>query len=403
MNDNNGSWKRTAILFLTSQTISLLGSSLVQYALMWHVTLATQSGTMMTIFIICGFLPTFFLSPFAGVWADRYDRKKLIIFSDGLIAAVTLVMFLVFRSGYRSIPLLFAVSAVRAVGSAIQQPAVGAILPQMVPPEHLTRVNGINGSIQSAMMLVSPVLSGALLTVTALENIFLIDIVTAAVAIGLLSFFLRVAPHEGVNNPSGKSYFHDMRDGFRYIRDHRYLVSFFIYLALLYVFVSPAAFLTPLQTARTFGRDVWRLTAIEIVFSVGMMAGGALIAVWGGLKNRIHTMIASNVLMALCTIALAFSPYFWLYLIFMGIFGIALPFLNTPSAVLIQTHVEEIYMGRVFSVMTMISSALMPLSMLVFGPLADIIRIEWILMGTGVLMLVSALRALTVRRLVEAG
>ena len=83
-------WKRNTILFLTSQTLSLFGTSLVQYAILWYITLNTQSGVMMTIYIICGFLPTFFLSPFAGVWADRYNRKLLIMLSDSMIALSTL-------------------------------------------------------------------------------------------------------------------------------------------------------------------------------------------------------------------------------------------------------------------------------------------------------------------------
>ena len=70
-------WKRDLALFMSSQTFSLLGSSLVQYAMLWHLTLTTKSGAMMTLYIICGFVPTFLLSPFAGVWADRYDRKQI--------------------------------------------------------------------------------------------------------------------------------------------------------------------------------------------------------------------------------------------------------------------------------------------------------------------------------------
>jgi len=73
----SGAWKKNIVLFLSSQTISLFGSSLVQYAMMWYITLTTQSGVMMTIFILCGFVPAFLLSPAAGVWADRYNRKML--------------------------------------------------------------------------------------------------------------------------------------------------------------------------------------------------------------------------------------------------------------------------------------------------------------------------------------
>jgi len=80
---------------------------------------------MMTISIICGFLPTFFLSPFAGVWADRYNRKTLIILSDSMIAISTLILAILFSIGYEMLWLLFVMSAIRALGSAIQSPAIG--------------------------------------------------------------------------------------------------------------------------------------------------------------------------------------------------------------------------------------------------------------------------------------
>lgn len=405
---SESSWKKNIAVFLSSQTLSLFGSSLVQYALMWHITLETKSGLMMTLYIVCGFLPTFFLSPFAGVWADRYDRKKLIILADALIALVTLALAIVFLSGNKSIPLLFLAAGIRAFGSAIQQPAVGAMLPQMVPQESLTRINGINGSIQSALSLVSPIASGALLGLAGIEFIFFIDVATAALAIALLAGFLKVKPHakalESKTLPGGGfSYFKDMADGFRYIREHRFLVGYFIYVGLFLWMITPAAFLTPLQTTRRFGEEVWRLTALEILFSAGMMLGGVAIAAWGGFKNGMKTMVLSNAIMALCTLALGIVGEFWLYLAIMGVFGVTIPFYNTPSMVMIQEHVEEAYMGRVFSVMTMVSTSLMPLGMLVFGPLADAMRIEILLLGTGAAMLALGAVVLGRKRLMEAG
>lgn len=165
-------WKRNIILFLSSQTLSLFGSALVQYAIMWHITLTTQSGIMMTLFIICGFIPTFLLSPFAGVWADRFNRKSLIIIADAMIAVVTLILAITFLLGYQAVWLLFVIAAVRALGGGIQTPAVGAILPQIVPQDKLTKVNGINGSLQALMMFVAPIVSAALLTMATIEMIF---------------------------------------------------------------------------------------------------------------------------------------------------------------------------------------------------------------------------------------
>jgi DHA3 family macrolide efflux protein-like MFS transporter len=396
-------WKQKTAIFIISQSLSLFGSSLVQYALLWYVTLETKSGLIMALYIVCGFVPTFILSPFGGVWADRYERKKLIMLSDGLIALITLVLAVVFMAGEKSLWLIMLAAGFRAVGTAVQGPAVGAILPQFVPAEHLTKINGISGSIQSAIMLVSPIASGALITFQPMHTVFFIDVVTAALAIATLFFFLDVPPHEKAGERQKTTYFTDMLLGFRYIQEHRYLISFFTFLGILLFLATPAAFLTPLQVVRSFGSDVWRLTAIEIVFSTGMMLGGGLISVWGGFNNRTYTMVLATGVMAVCTIALGMADVFWLYLVFMGIFGVALPFFTTPSTVFIQEHVEENFLGRVFSVNTMLFTSVMPLGMLVFGPIVEAVRIEPILVITGLLMLIQVLAVLWNKKLIRAG
>lgn len=121
-------WLRNIVLFLSSQTISLFGSSLVQYAILWHITLTTESGLMMMIYIICGFIPTFILSPVAGVWADRYNRKVLIVVADGMIAFATLILAILFMQGFDAIWLLFVMVAIRAFGAGVQMPAFRSCL-----------------------------------------------------------------------------------------------------------------------------------------------------------------------------------------------------------------------------------------------------------------------------------
>lgn len=196
-------WQKNIILFLGSQTLSLFGSSLVQYAIMWYIVLHTQSGVMMTIYILCGFVPTFFLSPFAGVWADRYNRKMIIVLSDSLIALVTLILAILFLLGYDPLWLLFLISAIRALGTGVQQPAVGAILPQLVPENKLMKANGANGSIQALVTLLAPMASGALLGFTSIKFIFFIDVITAAIAVSILLFFYqyRLMPKLRKNKP----------------------------------------------------------------------------------------------------------------------------------------------------------------------------------------------------------
>lgn len=396
-------WKKNISLFLGSQTLSLFGSSLVQYAITWYITLTTQSGTMMTLSILCGFLPTFILAPIAGVWADRYNRKILIILSDSLVALSTLLLAILFLLGYDSIWLLFVVSAVRAIGTGIQTPAVGAILPQIVPEEKLTKVNGMNGSIQSIATLISPAISGALLSVTSIEMIFFVDVITAVIANTTLLIFLHVPTHMKALEKETTGYFNDLRQGFTYIRNHNFLKQFFMFYALFFILIAPAAFLTPLLITRSMGGEVWRLTMNEMVFAIGTMIGGVLISYWGGFKNKAYTMALAILIIAGSTIALGATSIFWLYLIFMGLIGGFMPFFNTPSTVLLQEKVEADFLGRIFGVLAMISSAMMPLGMLIFGPIAEMIKIEWILIGTGLLLFIQGIFLVNNKALLEAG
>ncbi|WP_185746423.1 MFS transporter [Brevibacillus sp. AG162] len=399
----NPHWKKNIILFLSSQAISLFGSSLVQYAMMWYITLNTQSGIMMTLYIICGFIPTFLLSPVSGVWADRYNRKLLIIYADAMIAFATLILAIVFLMGYNATWLLFLMAAIRAVGAGIQTPAVGAILPQIVPSDQLTRINGINGSLHAVIMFVSPMVSAALLTMSTIEMIFFIDVITALLAIGTLLVFLKIPLHEKASEIQKTSYFSDFKEGLVYIKNNDFLKKFFLFFAFFFILMAPAAFLTPLQVTRSFGDEVWRLTAIEIAFSVGMMAGGGIIASWGGFTNRVHTMTFASLIMGACTLALGIIPNFWIYLVFMALFGVAMPIFNTPTMVLVQEKVDENYMGRIFGVFGMISTSMMPMGMLIFGPIADVVKIEWLLVATGLFILILAMLLGKNKVLIQAG
>jgi DHA3 family macrolide efflux protein-like MFS transporter len=174
-------------------------------------------------------------------------------------------------------------------------------------------------------------------------------------------------------------------------------------MALLFFLIAPAAFLTPLQTTRTYGPEVWRLTALEIAFSAGMTVGGAVLAGISGFRNRMSTVVASTLVMAVCTAALGLAPPFWAYLAFMVLFGLAIPYFNTPLTTLLQEHVEGDYLGRVYSINSMISSSMMPVGMLAFGPLGDLVRIEILLIATGAAIAALGIGVRMSRTLMEMG
>ncbi|MDR1619066.1 MAG: MFS transporter [Clostridiales bacterium] len=383
-------WKRNAGFFIGGQLLSMFGSMLVQYAITWHITLETKSGVWMTLFTCAGLLPMVLIAPFAGVLADRYNRKHLINIADFSIAAATLILAIVFLTSGENIWLMLVVVTVRGFGLGIQSPAGNALIPQIVPPEHLTRFNGMQSAIQSLTMFAAPMLAGALLTFLPIQSIFFIDVVTAAIGISVVFFFVHITPLEKAEKKQGISaYFAELKEGLRYIGESAWLKVLLGYTAFFCVCMTPAAMLTPLQVTRTFGEDVWRLTAIEIFFSLGMVLGGIAISAWGGFKNKAHTMITACFAFGVTTFLFGVVPDFWVYLSIMLLCGMTVPFFNTPSTTIMQTKIPPQIMGRVFSILVMINGLAMPLGMALFGPLGDIVKIEYLLIVTGALLFAS--------------
>jgi len=382
----NQSWKNTAARFLTAQTISLFGSSLVQYAIVWYVTLSTSSGRMLTISTVCGFAPQIAISLFAGVWIDRYDRKMLIMLSDTVIALSTLILAINFLSGHRNIWLLFTVLMIRSAGTGIQTPAVNAVIPQIVPQGHLMRVNGIQSTITALIMFLSPAVSGAILSVSTLETTLFIDVFTALIGVGITSVLAipgyrkdRMEDHAGTS--SGIS---SLKQGFLYLKTDSFVRHLLLFQIAVLFLISPSAFLTPLMVSRTFGPQVWRLTASEMTYSIGSVLGGILITSWGGFKKRLKTTVLAGWLYGVLMAGLGMAPAFLIYLACNMMIGITSPCYNSPITVSIQEQVPASMQGRVFSFMQISTSCALPLGMMVFGPLADAVRIQTLLIGGGV-------------------
>lgn len=392
------SWKQKTAIFILSQTISILGSSIVGFVIVWYITLETSSGILMTLSILSTFLPSILISPFAGVWADRYNRKRLIIYADVFIGISTLILAIFFLSGMESMTLIFVASAIRSLGSGVQIPAVSAILPQFVPQEHLTRVNGINGSIQSAMLLISPTLGGVLLATLGFSYSLLFDVITAAIAVSVMSFLVIRAParSEEMGSP-----WEELKKGISYVKGHPLISRLLLFYAAFFFLITPAAFLTPLMVERSFGADVWRLTANELSWTAGSLIGGVLVSLKGNFKNKIRAIAISSLAFGVTFALLGVAGNFWVYLAIMLVSGIFMPVFATAETVLFQENVEEAMMGRVFSLVSILISLSMPLGMVFFGPLADMVRIETLMIVSGVALALLAVVIISNQKLIQ--
>jgi DHA3 family macrolide efflux protein-like MFS transporter len=362
---------------------------------------------MMTIFTVAGFILRFFISPFAGVWADRFNRKYLINISDSVIAFASLIVAVLFLFGFDHVGILLLCAVIRSFGQSVQNPALGAFLPQIVPKEQLTRINGLQGSIDSFTTLAAPAASGILMTLTSLEMLFFLDVVTAAIGISILFFFVKV-PALKKQEPDREqqtkpTYFHDLKEGMKYIGEHKYILQQIIISAVLLVFLAPTSLLTPLHVTRNFGDAVWRLTAIQIALSIGMMAGGIVIGAWGGFKNRVFTLAFACVLFGMEAAGLGLSKNFALYAGIMAAIGLTMPMYGVSSMALLQSTADPAFMGRVISVYGMVSGTMFPLGMLIFGPISDAGSMDFIFIGTGIVLALLSIPFIMSKALREAG
>ena len=345
-------WQKRILLFLTSQCITLFGSTLVQMALVWYATMQTSSGVWVAAFTVCSYLPQFLISFIGGVWADRYHRKKLIIGADLLIAFVTF-----------------------------------AVIPQLVPEDQLMRYNGINATMQSIVNFAAPAAAGAVFAISTLRTTLMIDIVTAILGTGLLSCLALPKQNTSIEKAS---VFSDMKIGVKYAFADKLIGKLLIIYGLFTFFCVPAGYLAGLLVRRVFGDTYWYLTAVEVVGFAGMMAGGVIMSTWGGFKHRGKTLAVGLFAFGSFAIGMGFSKNFIFYLGLMVCYGVALTMVQTAITTMLQEKTDTSMQGRVFGLLGTMYAGFLPIGMAMFGPLADILPLQWIMIGSGIALIVIA-------------
>lgn len=386
-------WKKKIILFLTSQSITLFGSQIVQMAIVWYVTLSTSSGAWVAAFSVCSYLPQFLVSFAGGVWADRYSRKMLIISADAGIAIITLGMFFLMPCVPQDeslLKMLLLMSVLRSIGAGIQSPAVSAVIPQLVPKEFLMKYNGINAAMQSAVQFAAPALAGVILSMGTLRSTLIIDIITALIGISLFLCVRLPVQKRGKFSVSALS---DIRVGIRYALTEKRIGGILMVYGLFTFLCVPAGYLSGLLVSRVYGDTYWYLTAVELCGFGGMMAGGLMMSmssVWSIQQKRRTTLSVGLGVFGAMAIGMSIAGNFMLYLIFMVIYGVALATVQTTITTFLQENTKSSLQGRIFGFMGSIYAICYPAGMAIFGMMADHMPLQWIMAGSGVLLILLA-------------
>lgn len=387
-------WKRKVIIFLTSQGITLFGSSIVQLAIIWYVTLSTSSGIWVTALTLCSFIPQMLISPFAGVWADRYPRKYLIILSDGVIAVATIILLLFLKysaTEYHLYGIIF-ISTIRSLGSGIQSPAVNATIPSLVPEESLLKFNGINSSMQSAIQFLSPAISGFILSFNTINTILLIDILSAILGIVLLGT-IKISKTYFTNN-GNDDFIKELKSGFSYIYDHKTMLAIFKNYSIYILLSVPSGFLIALFVERNFQNSYVSLSIVEVIGFLGMFFGGILFTAYKKPKNILNVFSFGILSYGILSSLLGFTTVFWQFGCLMFAVSFFIPIIQSSIITYLQENTKPELQGRIFSVINAIFSGVMPLGMLIFGSLADVVSMKYLFFFCGIGIALLGIRSL---------
>lgn len=381
-------WKPRFFAIWSGQAFSLFGSSLVQFALVWWLTVTTGSATVLATATLAGMLPQILLSPFAGVVVDRTSRRLVMLVADSLTALFTLVLVWLFAIGQAQVWHVYAIMFVRSAAGAFHFPAMQASTSLMVPEQHLSRVAGMNSTLQGLMSIAAPALGALLVSVLPMHQVMLIDIVTASIAIVPLLFIAIPQPKREVDHLGEEvarpSFMADLREGVRYVLAWRGLTIVLGMALLINFLLTPAASLTPILVTKHFGGGAPQLAMMDATWGIGMIAGGLLLSAWGGFKRRIFTSMVGLLMLGTSFAVMGVLPSNLLVaaLACSTLAGIANPITNGPLFAVLQATVAPDKQGRVMSLIGALSTAVTPISLLVAGPIADALGVQvWYLIG----------------------
>ncbi len=378
------------------QAFSLLGSQLVQFALIWWLTQQTGSATVLALASIVGLLPQVFLGPFAGVLVDRWNRRRVMLGADAVVALATLVLVYFFRIDAIQIWYVYVALFIRALAGTFHSTAMAASTSLMVPQEQLTRVQGLNQMLNGGLSIAAAPLAALLLTLLPIQGVLLVDIVTAALAITTLLLVVVPQPARivsaGAPQSTFRAYWDDLRAGWRYLLNWRGLLLITGVAMMINLVLSPATALIPLLVTEHFKGTAWHLSALEAGFGIGVLAGGLLLGVWGGFKNRIMTSLLGVAGFGVGILLMGLAPVslFVLAVFGMVLGGVMSSLANGPLVAVFQANVAPAMQGRLFALLGSGSAAMMPLGLAIAGPITEVIGVRaWFLFGGAITVLIA--------------
>lgn len=393
-------WKKKFAIIAVGQSISLILSSAVEFSIIWWIAKTTGSAFMMGMSGLVAFLPSLFISPIAGVIADRYNRKYVCIVADMFVGLWALI-FSVFIFLY-DMPIwsAFIILFFRALGGAFHRPALSALFPQIVPKDKMMKIGGLNQLIASGAFLIGPALGAVMYASMPFYMVLLSDFVGAIIA--SIMMLIIYVPNVDTKKGDRKHPIADFKEGIEVYKDDKKLFLIFIVEFIVLIFTLPLSSLYPLMTSEHFGGNEWNASIVEVSFALGMMISSFVFS-FIKVRDEIKVSYFGLVFMGVTTMLGGMMPannlgwiIFSVICIFMGMSG---NIHGIPLVAYMQINIPVEKLGRAFSIYELAASVAMPLGLIIASPLAESIGVARWFFVSGVFVIIISTAGVFINRI----
>ena len=299
---------RSFVLFLSGQFASLFGSSIVMFAIIWWITIETGSALFLSFASFLSFVPIIVLIPFAGVYADRWNKKHMIIISDLLQAVFTLGLIILFAIEMANIATVLLLILLRGICQAFHQPALMSIIPFMVPQKYLAKVNSVSTFLSGMLLIVTPVIAASLMVFLSVGQIYWVDIITFFIAV-IPSIFLKFSVKKRKRKRKKKSKFKkEFKEGIEAIKEIEDLTSLLMLFALESFFIAPFFILSAYFVNVIHSGSSFDLAIVQALFQVGIVIGAIIVFIKKRWNKKVLTILRITSLLLIGMLIILFSP-----------------------------------------------------------------------------------------------
>ncbi|MGM9971739.1 MAG: MFS transporter [Anaeroplasmataceae bacterium] len=363
----NKGYKKFLILWI-GELISQIGSGLTSFGLGIYVFKATGSATSMALVTLCGFLPSLILSIFAGVLADKYDRRLMMILGDGLSGMGILFILVMMILNKCEVWHIYVGLLVSSTFSSLMQPAFNATITDLVGKDNYTKASGLVSIASSSKFLISPLLAGILLSYFNIELLLIMDICTFIITVAVTLFIKRGIITETDNKATDMRFY---KEGFKEVFSNKGILALVIVASFINLFMG---FIQVLSESLVLGFTSTKVYGIcESVSASGMLVASIIIGAIGIKKHHKNKLAVALIMAGLAMIGFGLTDNIYIIIVFGFLFFMTLPVANTALDYLVRSNIENEKQGRVWGVIGFLSQIGSVISFTICGVLADCI------------------------------